>query len=47
VTTAPEADGDHDKDEARGHFVTVRAAGAGEVLRGVTLAPRDRDDDDR
>jgi hypothetical protein len=30
-----------------GHFVTIRSAKSGEVLRGVAFAPRDHDDDDR
>ena len=37
-------DGDHD-DVGLGVFTTIRAAGFGEVLRGVTLTPQDRDDD--
>jgi hypothetical protein len=52
ATTLPKDDGDHDRDDSWGHFVTIRAARAGEVLRGVALAPvergfedRDRDDD--
>ena len=48
ATTLPKGDGDHDRDDSFGHFVTIRAAKAGEVLRGVTFAPRDDDDrDDR
>jgi hypothetical protein len=33
-------------DDGWGHFVTIRAAQAGEVLRGVAFAPADRDDDE-
>jgi hypothetical protein len=42
ATTLPEAGGFF----GIGHFITIRSAQAGEVLRGVTFAPRDRDDDD-
>ena len=45
ATTLPTGDGDHDRDDRIGTFVTVRTAEAGEVLRGVTFAPSDRDDD--
>jgi hypothetical protein len=41
ATTLPSGDGDHDRDDRLGHFVTIRAARAGEVLRGVAFAPRD------
>jgi hypothetical protein len=41
ATTLPESDGDHDRDDRLGHFVTIRSAKAGEVLRGVALAPRE------
>jgi hypothetical protein len=44
--TLPTDDGDHDRDDRFGHFVTIRAAKAGEVLRGITFAPAARDDDD-
>ena len=49
ATTLPQGDGDHDRDDRFGHFVTIRTANAGEVLRGVAFAPQDhdRDDDDR
>jgi hypothetical protein len=46
ATTLPKAVGSF----GIGHFVTIRAAQAGEVLRGVTFAPQDsagRDDDGR
>ncbi|HEY6273691.1 MAG TPA: hypothetical protein VIX19_17055 [Terriglobales bacterium] len=43
----PQGDGDHDGDDSFNHFVTIRSAGVGEVLRGVAFAPRDHDDDDR
>jgi hypothetical protein len=45
ATTLP-GDGDHDRDDFIGHFVTLRSAQAGEVFRGITFAPRDRGDDD-
>jgi hypothetical protein len=41
ATTLPKADGFF----GIGRFVTIRAARAGEVLRGVTFAPEDRDGD--
>ena len=47
ATTPPQADSDHDRDEAFGNFVTIRAANAGEVLRGVAFAPRDGDESER
>jgi len=50
ATTLPSAqgDGDHDRDDRFGTFVTIRSAKAGEVLRGVAFAPQDREDrDDR
>ena len=31
---------------AFGHFVTIRSARAGEVLRGVAFAPQDHDGDE-
>ena len=46
ATTLPKADGFF----GIGHFVTIRSAQAGEVLRGVAFAPQDsdgRDDDGR
>jgi hypothetical protein len=46
ATTLPLGDGDHVRDDSWGHFVTLRSAHAGEVLRGVALAPVDRDDED-
>jgi hypothetical protein len=46
ATTLPTGDGDHDRDDRVGHFVTIRAAQAGEVLRGVALAPKEHGDDD-
>jgi hypothetical protein len=39
-TTLPAGDGDNDD---LGHFKTILKARAGEVLRGVALAPGDRD----
>ena len=43
-TTLPTGDGDHDGDDRLGVFVTIRSANAGEVLRGISFAPRDHDD---
>ncbi len=43
--TLPAGDGDHDRDDRLGRFVTIRKAKAGEAFRGVALAPRDHDDD--
>ena len=39
-------DGDHDKDDSLDQFVVIRSAKSGEVLRGITNAPQDRDGDD-
>ena len=44
ATSLPQ--GDADGDVALGHFVTIRAAQAGEVLRGVAFAPESNDDGD-
>jgi hypothetical protein len=44
ATTLP-AGGDHDRDSSLGHFVTLRAARAGEVLRGIAFAPSSDDHD--
>ena len=46
ANTLPTGDGDHDKDDSRETFTTIRSAKAGEVLRGVTWAPKDGGDDD-
>jgi hypothetical protein len=46
ATTLPTADGDHDRDDRIGHFVTIHSAKVGEVSRGVALAPKDHDDND-
>jgi hypothetical protein len=46
ATTLPTGDGDHDRDDRIGHFVTIRSAKAGEVFRGVALAPKDHEDND-
>jgi len=46
ATTLPAGDGDHDRDDSREQFTTIRTANAGEVLRGVAFAPTDRDADD-
>ena len=43
----PTSDGDHDRDDSVGHFVTLRSAKVGEVSRGVALAPSDHDHDGR
>jgi len=45
ATALPSGDGNHDRDDRFGHFTTIRAAKAGEVLRGVAFAPADRGDD--
>jgi hypothetical protein len=46
--TVPAGDGDGDRDDRVGTFRTLRTARAGEVFRGVALAPtRDGDDDGR
>jgi hypothetical protein len=46
ATTLPTGDGDKDRDDWVGHFVTIRSAKAGEVFRGVALAPKEHDKDD-
>lgn len=46
ATTLPTGDGDHDRDDQIGVFRTIRSARAGEVFRGVALAPKDDDDHD-
>jgi hypothetical protein len=46
ATTLPTADGDHDRDDRIGHFVTIHSAKVGEVSRGVALAPKNHDDND-
>jgi hypothetical protein len=45
ATTAPisRSGGHHDDHDSLGHFVTIRSAKAGEVFRGVALAPEDND----
>jgi hypothetical protein len=45
-TTLPAGDGDNDRDDAIGHFVTIRWAQAGEVFRGVAFAPNSHDQGD-
>jgi len=42
ATSLPAADGKDNGNHAVGHFVTLRTAAAGEVLRGVAFAPQDR-----
>jgi len=46
ATTLPTGDGDNDRDDGLGHFVTIRSAKAGEVFRGVAFAPKEHGDDD-
>ena len=41
ATTLPVSDGDRDRDDRLGHFVTIRSARAGEAFRGVALAPQE------
>jgi hypothetical protein len=45
ATTLPTSDGDNDRDDRIGHFVTLRSAKAGEVFRGVAFAPKEHGDD--
>jgi hypothetical protein len=45
ATTLPSGDGDKDRDDALGHFLTLRTANFGEVLRGVAFAPADSGSD--
>jgi len=47
ATTLPTGDGDNDRDDRIGKFKTIRAARAGQVFRGVALAPERHHDDDR
>ena len=47
ATTLPTGDGDHDRDDWIGTFRTIRTARAGELFRGVALAPEERGRDDR
>jgi hypothetical protein len=47
ATSLPVGDGDHDGGDRLGHFVTIRSAQSGEVLRGVAFAPKERDGKDR
>jgi len=46
ATTSPKGDGDHDRDDSWGRFVTIRSAQFGEVLRGVAFAPEEREDEE-
>jgi hypothetical protein len=41
ATTLPTGEGDEDSADSLGHFVTLRTAKFGEVLRGVAFAPSD------
>jgi hypothetical protein len=43
----PHSVGDDHRENPIGRFVTLRAAQAGEVLRGVAFAPNEDDADDR
>jgi hypothetical protein len=45
ATAVSVGDGDHGRDDSLDHFVAVRSARSGEVLRGVAFAPENRDDD--
>jgi hypothetical protein len=44
ATTLPTGDGHHDWRGFLGHFMTLRSAQAGEVFRGISFAPQDRDE---
>lgn len=46
ATALPTGDGDNDNDDSLGHIKIIRSAKSGEVYRGVSLAPQDRDNDD-
>ncbi len=46
ATSLTNGDGDHDKDDSLDQFEVIRSAKSGEVLRGITNAPYDRDGDD-
>lgn len=46
AATLSAGDGDQDRDDRLGKFTTIRTANAGEVLRGISFAPKDRGDDD-
>ncbi len=45
ATSLPQGNEDHDGNGPLGRFVTIRAASAGEVLRGVAFAPQNDSDD--
>jgi hypothetical protein len=47
ATTLAQGAGDNRGDDRLGHFVTIRSARAGEVFRGVALAPRDGGGDEQ
>jgi hypothetical protein len=47
ATTLPSCDGNYDPDDQLGKFETIRGARAGEVFRGVALAPSHHPDDER
>lgn len=47
ATSLPQGNEDQDGNGPLGHFVTIRAAKAGEVLRGVAFAPESKDDGDK
>jgi hypothetical protein len=46
ATVLPTGDGDNERDERLGRFVTIRSAKAGEVFRGIAFAPKEQGDDD-
>jgi len=47
ATSLPQGNQDQDSNDSLGRFVTIRAAKAGEVLRGVAFAPESKDDNDK
>jgi len=47
ATSLPEHHGKVYEDHSWGHFVTIRSARAGEVLRGVAFAPNDQSNNDQ
>jgi hypothetical protein len=47
ATTLASGDGDGDRDDRLDTFQIIRSAHAREVFRGVALAPKRDDDDDR
>jgi hypothetical protein len=47
ATSLPQGTEDRDGNGPLGRFITIRAARAGEVLRGVAFAPENDDSDDK